>query len=115
MKTLSMVMIALGFFLFAVATLGFLRLPDFYSRMHATGKGDTLALLLFLLGLALYEWSCNFTWSGIILGLKLLAIALFWFIASPTATHALLRSAYEAGIKPWSKGKDFLIDKTNKG
>lgn len=98
-----------------MATVGFLRLPDFYSRMHATGKGDTLALLLFIMGLVSYEWSKNLAWPGIIMGIKLLTIAFFWFLASPTATHALLRSAYQAGIKPWSRDKEYLIDKTKKG
>lgn len=112
MKILCVSMITGGLFLFLVATIGFLRLPDFYTRMHATGKGDTLGLLLIMLGLFLYEWSENPSWPGIVTGLKLLAMAFFWFLASPTATHALLRAAFETGIKPWSKEKGYLIDKT---
>jgi len=42
-----------GFFL--AATIGLLRFPDFYTRLHATGKGDTLAVLLSLIGLSVYE------------------------------------------------------------
>lgn len=115
MKILSLIMISAGFFLFTVATIGFLRLPDFYTRMHATGKGDTLGLLFTILGLLLYEWSVNFTWPGVVTGLKLIAIAFFWFLASPTATHVLLRAAFETGIKPWSRDKEYLIDKTQGG
>ncbi|MCX7981995.1 MAG: monovalent cation/H(+) antiporter subunit G [Syntrophales bacterium] len=112
MKYVSVIMISSGFFLFLAATIGFLRLPDFYTRMHATGKGDTLGLLLIIMGLFFYELSINWTWSGVITGLKLIAMALFWFLASPTATHTLLRAAFETGIRPWSKDKEFLIDKT---
>jgi len=43
-----------GFFFFFAATVGLLRFPDFYCRLHATGKGDTLAVLLSLIGLSLY-------------------------------------------------------------
>ncbi|MBW2564499.1 MAG: monovalent cation/H(+) antiporter subunit G, partial [Deltaproteobacteria bacterium] len=44
-----------GLFFFTTATLGLLRFPDFFSRLHATGKGDTLGVFLSLLGLGIYE------------------------------------------------------------
>ena len=50
----SILFMLAGFFFFVTATLGLLRFPDFYSRLHATGKGDTLAVLLCLFGLAIY-------------------------------------------------------------
>ena len=53
-ELLSILFMLAGFFFFLTATLGLLRLPDFFSRLHATGKGDTLAVLLSLLGLAIY-------------------------------------------------------------
>ena len=71
-----------GFFFFFTATLGLLRLPDFYTRLHATGKGDTLAVLYSLIGLAIYH-GFNITSA------KLLFIAVFMFLAQPTATHAI--------------------------
>ena len=40
-----------GLFFFTTATIGLLRFPDFFSRLHATGKGDTLAVLFSLIGL----------------------------------------------------------------
>ncbi|MBE9541203.1 MAG: monovalent cation/H(+) antiporter subunit G, partial [Proteobacteria bacterium] len=39
-----------SFFFFLAATVGLLRFPDFFCRLHATGKGDTLAVLLSLIG-----------------------------------------------------------------
>ena len=47
---LAIFLVVAGIFFFFAATVGFLRFPDFYSRMHATGKGDTFGLLLCLLG-----------------------------------------------------------------
>jgi multicomponent Na+:H+ antiporter subunit G len=109
------VFLLVGLFFFFAATVGFLRFPDFYTRMHATGKGDTLAMLVCLMGLAFYNLSDNATWPGVVQSVKLIFIALFWFIASPTATHAVLRSAFEAGVTPWTKDGQIIIDKTGEG
>ena len=55
MELIVKILLILSLFFFTTATIGFLRFPDFYSRMHATGKGDTLGILLALLGLAIYH------------------------------------------------------------
>jgi multicomponent Na+:H+ antiporter subunit G len=104
-----------GVFLFFAATVGFLRFPDLYTRMHATGKGDTLAMLLCLIGLALFNLADSPTWPGLVQSVKLISIAVFWFIASPTATHAVLRAAFESGVTPWTKDGKVIIDKTGDG
>ena len=83
--------------------------------MHATGKGDTLAMLLCLIGLALFNLSDSPTWPGLVQSVKLIFIAVFWFIASPTATHALLRSAFASGAMPWTRDGQVIIDKTGDG
>ena len=81
-------------FFFTTATLGLLRLPDFYARLHATGKGDTLAVLLSLIGLAVYH---GFSLTSV----KIIIIAVFMFLAQPTATHAISRAAFKCGVQPW--------------
>ncbi|MBP1731072.1 MAG: sodium:proton antiporter [Deltaproteobacteria bacterium] len=103
--------LAAGFFFFLSGTVGFLRFPDLYSRMHATGKGDTLGLLLCVAGLALYNIVVDCTWLGLVQSVKIASIAVFWFVASPTATHALLRSAFESGVRPWTKDGRRLMEK----
>ncbi len=92
-----------GLFLFATATLGLLRLPDFYTRLHATGKGDTLAALWSLIGLAVYH---GFTLTSA----KIIFIAVFMFLAQPTATHALSRAAFRCGVQPWTLESAVLLD-----
>jgi len=84
-----------GFFFFLTATLGLLRLPDFYARLHATGKGDTLAVFLALIGLAVYQ---GFSLTSV----KIVLIAVFMFLAQPTATHAISRAAYRCEVQPWA-------------
>ena len=97
-----------GIFFFTTATLGLLRFPDFYARLHATGKGDTLAVLLSLIGLAVYH---GFSLSSV----KILFITVFMFLAQPTATHALSRAAFRCGLKPWTcEFKDNTLEKGEK-
>jgi multicomponent Na+:H+ antiporter subunit G len=89
-----------GIFFFFTSTLGLLRLPDFYTRLHATGKGDTLAVLYSLIGLAIYH--------GLSLtSVKILFIAVFMFLAQPTATHAISRAAFRCEVEPWTCEPDF--------
>ena len=92
-----------GTFFFATGVIGILRFPDFYSRMHATGKGDTLGTVLTLAGLALYNLDAGFSLANILVSIKLMFIGVFWFLANPTATHALLRAAFDSGLMPWTK------------
>ncbi|MDY6967112.1 MAG: monovalent cation/H(+) antiporter subunit G [Spirochaetota bacterium] len=112
MVIVAKILVVAGVFFFFTSVIGLLRFPDFYSRMHATGKGDTLGALLILVGLAIYNLHHGFAWLDVVQSIKLLLIAVFWLLAGPTATHALLRSAYNSGIKPWTKdNKAVVIEK----
>jgi multicomponent Na+:H+ antiporter subunit G len=104
MNILIIVFLIAGLFLFFATTVGLLRFPDFYSRMHAAGKGDTLSSLLMLFGLTLYEFH-ELNLATVLVGLKILLIMVFIFMASPTATHAITDAGYESGVKPWQKEK----------
>jgi len=93
---LSAIFMLGGIFFFLTATIGLLRFPDFFARLHATGKGDTLAVLLCLIGLAIYE--------GVSLtALKIVFIAVFMALAQPTATHAISKAALRSGVQPWMR------------
>ena len=103
MSVAAVLFILAGTFFFATGVIGILRFPDFYSRMHATGKGDTLGTVLTLIGLAIYNLDAGFTLGNILVSIKLMFIGVFWFLANPTATHALLRAAFDSGLMPWTK------------
>ena len=99
-KGISVILILGGCFFFTTGTIGFLRFPDFYSRMHATGKGDTLAVFMALVGLSIYHGVLH---GAILDSIKILIIAVFVFLANPTATHAISRAAFRCGVKPWTR------------
>lgn len=87
MTAVATVLVASGVFFLVVGAIGLIRFPDVYTRMHAAGKCDTLGLLLVLLGIA-----CG---QGVgLVAVKLLVVAAFVFITSPTATHAIARAGY---------------------
>ena len=76
-----------------VGGLGVLRMPDFYTRIHAASVCDNVGALLVLAGLMLQ--------AGLSLVLlKLVAIAVLVLFTSPVATHALARAALGRGIEP---------------
>jgi multicomponent Na+:H+ antiporter subunit G len=103
---MSVVVIGLlcaGVFLFIVGVIGILRFPDFYTRLHAAGKCDTLGAILILLAIALFNIQ-EFTLANALVSLKILAILAFVFVSSPTATHAITEAALIGGVEPWTKG-----------
>ena len=102
MDIVVIVLTVTGMLFFFATTVGLLRFPDFYSRMHAAGKGDTLSSLLILLALVLYEFH-EVNLANLLVALKILMIVVFIFMASPTATHAIMDAGYESGIKHWAK------------
>jgi len=99
------VLIATGILVLAFGVIGILRLPDFYTRMHAAGKTDSLGAVLVVLGFVLYNGQ-SLSPADLLVSLKILFIAVFIFIASPTATHAVMQTAIALGVKPWSKKEE---------
>ena len=91
-----------GVFLFVVGVIGILRFPDFYTRLHAAGKCDTLGAILLLFAIALFNLQ-EFTLTNALVSLKILAILAFVFVSSPTATHAITEAALIGGVEPWTR------------
>jgi multicomponent Na+:H+ antiporter subunit G len=94
---MSIGFILAGTFFFITATIGLLRFPDLFTRLHATGKGDTLGASLILLGLAIHT---GFTPDTV----KILIMLIFILLTSPVAAHAICREIYAGGGKPWTRG-----------
>jgi multicomponent Na+:H+ antiporter subunit G len=89
----SWLLIAAGSIFCLIGALGLLRMPNFFTRMHAASVIDTFGAGLLLLGMAL---QAGFTFVSV----KLVFIGLLLFFTSPTATHALARAARARGIGP---------------
>ena len=79
-----------------------IRFPDFYTRMHAAGKGDTLSTMLMLTGFALVNME-DFSLGSWLLFVKIMGVVLFIFISTPTSSHALMRAAFEDDEMPMTE------------
>jgi multicomponent Na+:H+ antiporter subunit G len=79
---------------FLAGTLGLLRFPDVFTRLHALTKADNVGLGLITAGLALEAESVG-------TALKLLLIWLLALLASATTCHLIARTALRGGIHPW--------------
>jgi len=88
----GLLMITGGLFV-VIGNIGLVRLPDFYTRLHAAGITDTLGAGLLLLGMIFQAG-----WS--LVAFKLALIIVFILLTSPTATHALAKSALHGNLKP---------------
>lgn len=90
----TIVLLLVGSAFFLAGTLGLLRFPDLYTRLHALTKADNVGLGLMAAGLALQAES----WTAII------TIVLIWLLvllASATGAHLVARGALGKGIPPW--------------
>lgn len=93
---LAGVLIFGGCLLIFISSLGVIRFPDFYSRMHPAGKSDTLGQTMVLLGLVVYE-------GFDLISVKLLIIMALFYLVNPTAAHFIGKAAYKAGLPIWQK------------
>lgn len=89
----SWAFLAAGSVFAVIGGVGLLRMPGFYSRVHASGITDTLGAGFILVGLMIHEGPSD-------VSVKLVFILVFLLITSPTAAHALVNGAYTNGLKP---------------
>jgi multicomponent Na+:H+ antiporter subunit G len=95
----TIVLAIVGAVFFLAGTLGLLRLPDFYTRVHAATKCDTVGAGAILLALVVHV-------APHPEALKLIALLVLVLLSSPTSGHALARAAYDTGLRPWRRGAE---------
>lgn len=89
-----LIIVGAGFAL--VATLGVIRLPDIYSRMHAASKAGTVGSGAMLIALAVFAEEPATT-------LRALAAVAFVMLTAPVSAHLLAKAAYAAGYRLWDR------------
>ena len=98
-NAIILILIISSAFFFAVGTLGLLRMPDTYTRMHASTKCDTLGAGLALLAIAVY--------SGFsVISIKSIIVIAFIWITNPTAAHIIAKAKYHSEKKEALKSND---------
>ena len=89
-----------------IGSLGLLRLPDVYCRIHAVGMIDTAGASFIILGMIIHE---GFT----LVSVKLVLIGVFLFFTSPIATHAVAQVAHKSGVVPIGRNLARVADTKN--
>lgn len=90
----SVMLLAAGALFFLAGTVGLLRFPDIYTRLHALTKADNVGLGLVAAALALQAES----WAA---AGKVLLVWLLVLLASASACHLVARTARRRGLAPW--------------
>ena len=85
-----------GAVFFLAGTVGLLRFPDIYTRLHALTKSDNVGLGLVIAGLAVQAE----TWFVVA---KLLVIWLLVLLAGSSVAHLIANGALRRGIRPWRR------------
>jgi multicomponent Na+:H+ antiporter subunit G len=93
---LSAALLIIGGAFFLAGTLGLLRFPDVYTRLHALTKADNVGLGLIVTGLALQAAS----WT---VAIKLVFIWLLVLLAGASVAHLVASSARRKGIGFWKR------------
>ncbi|AQQ52715.1 monovalent cation/H(+) antiporter subunit G [Planococcus lenghuensis] len=92
---LTIIFISLGVIFSLVTALGLIRLPDVYTRSHASSKSATLGVLGILAGTFIYFWLAEGHMNS-----RLILAIIFLFVTSPLSGHLIGRSAYISGVQP---------------
>src|SRR5690606_29803026 len=85
-----------GVLFILIASIGIVRMPDFYLRLSVTVKASTLGIGFVLLSTVLY-------FGDLAVATKALAIVFFLFLTSPISAQLLGRISYFSGIPLWKK------------
>jgi len=87
-------LLVLGAGFMNLAGLGIFRMPDLFTRMHASTKGASLGVALLLIGSALH-------FQDLAVATKALITVTFIFLTAPVAAQMLGRAAYAKKVELW--------------
>jgi multicomponent Na+:H+ antiporter subunit G len=99
MELLSAIFLVTGAFFFFAGTVGLLRFPDVYTRLHALAKADNLGLGFTLLGLLLIA-------EDLAAGLKLVLVWVLVLASNAAVSFLIARRARRRGLPYWQATED---------
>ncbi|TCT27062.1 multisubunit sodium/proton antiporter MrpG subunit [Melghiribacillus thermohalophilus] len=91
-------LLIIGTFFILSSSIGVLRFPDVYTRLHAATKSATLGVASIMIAAFLFMlFDANIVSGKLILGI------LFVLLTSPVSGHMISRAAHHSGVKLWEK------------
>ena len=107
--TFFYIFLGIGVFFNCLGSIGLLRFPDVYTRLHAATKATTFGSIFTSLAVIVYSFSrLNVTGDSnfIVLALHTIVALVCLVITNPTGAHAIARAAHRSGVMP----KQAVID-----
>lgn len=105
MYILIILLLLIGTFFIVSSSIGIVRFPDVFTRLHAATKAPTLGIMSILIATFLFLYGTHNIVSG-----KLLLALLFIVITSPVGGHMLSRAAHMSGVKPKLKKNEDALE-----
>lgn len=102
LELIAILAVLVGTFFSVMGVLGFIRLPDVYTRLHTTGKVSVFGVVLLLIAAVFWE---PLGWGR---GLILIVILM---ITGPATAHALGSAANRIGLPRKGASRDDLLEK----
>ena len=99
LQFLALIAVIIGTFFSLIGVIGLIRLPDVYTRLHATGKVGVYGAVLLLVAAAI--------WTPLGWGKALLLIILL-MVSGPVTAHAISSAAYRIGLPMKDSVRDDL-------
>ncbi len=107
----SWVLVSIGCVFILTGAIGLIRMPDLYTRLHAGSVTDTGGAIFITLGLML---QAVFVLGNTMAAIKLFLVLFFTLFTSPTASHALAKTALLSGLVPTDENGDPILDSPEK-
>ncbi len=109
---ISAVFIFIGATFVVGGAIGLIRMPDFYTRLHAASVTDTGGILFIMIGLVL---QAIFIFENPMAAIKLVLVVIFIFFTAPTASHAVAKAALMAKLIPKCPHGRSAVDESLRG
>jgi len=105
----SGIFIFIGSVFMVGGAIGLIRMPDFYTRLHAASVTDTGGILFIMIGLVL---QALFIFDNPMAAIKLVLVVIFIYFTAPTASHAVAKAALMAKIIPKCPNGRLAVDES---
>jgi len=106
LNIIALIFMVIGTLFSLVGVIGYIRMPDVYTRLHATGKVSVFGIV-FLLIATIILTPLNL-WKGLVL-------IFFVLLASPSVAHSIASAAYRIGLPLVTSTRDDLRGKMEQG
>ncbi|KAA0000674.1 MAG: cation:proton antiporter [Thermoplasmata archaeon] len=107
------IFLAIGVIFNILASIGLLRFPDVYTRLHAGTKCTTFGSIFICLAAIIYglwRWHEGEKQMAVIAVHSFIALIAI-LLTNPTGAHAIARAAHKSGVKPAKAVVDDLEEK----